>query len=336
MKAKNIILISFLLMAVACSKESDTEIQPVLSLEELSDDHIELESVETPKEVFSEGGRIGGLTYFDDSGLIEFRVYSETSGYAGSHTDRSATVGADFVCIGGGALIHDWTNNKGALLTASYPSSNKKSWLASSHDHAVADHHKLTVYAIGMKINGVSESTLKSYIYHDDAPSMSSQYPFKQVNLPSGYELLSGGTKIDWVHPGNLSVSSRPIGSHAWYSQGKDHLYYCPTTITTYVVGILRNIPNFGTIDTNVYTAFTYTNGGYSNVAISLNNTGYVLTGVGGSAMSGEIGSNVGKGRMLYGLKPGSLGRVATAYSKDHLYYDDGTTTVYAIGLKKL
>ena len=82
--------------------------------------------------------------------------------------------------------------------------------------------------------------------------------------------------------------------------------------------------------------ASTATSGGYSNVTISLNNTGYALTGVGGSAMRGEIESNIGKGRMLYGLKPGLTGGFATAYPKDHLYFDDGTTVVYAIGLRKL
>ena len=71
-------------------------------------------------------------------------------------------------------------------------------------------------------------------------------------------------------------------------------------------------------------------------MTISLNNTGYVLTGVGGSAMTGEISANVGRGRMLYGLKPGSQGTAATSYSKDHIYFDDGTTRVHAIGIKKL
>lgn len=330
-------MIVLLFSTIACS--DDANIMPeddLPSEQDMTTGFIELEPIVNEEFPVNPRGR-STSNYI--SGTLQFEVVTETYSAASIHTNKTAKVSAGYVLVGGGAYINQW-QDKGALLTASFPAADKETWFASSKDHLYGDAHQLTVYAIGMKIDGISEATLKSYIYRGvSSYSSSSAYPTRQISLPSGYELLSGGSEISWTNPGNLLVNSHPIGVSTWYSGGKDHVSSSPAQIKSYILGIKRDIPNYGTLDTNIYQANALS-GGTLSVGISLGNTGYVLTGVGGSAMQGEISGCGCWGRMLYGLRPSTNGLGATVYTKDHVYQDIPSkvqrTYVYAIGIKKL
>ena len=268
---------------------------------------------------------------YDASGRIETRVFWKKYSLSNNQTNKSCTVGTGYVCVGGGAWA-DYSNGPGALLTASYPSINKETWYASSKDHGYPNDHYIYVYAIGMKIQGISESTLKSYVNISSSTSGSSQDPIKYQSIPNGYIRLSGGARLNFSGPGLLLVNSMPTGS-GWHGQGKDHIYYNAGTVTTYSVSLRSSIPNFGNVVSHIFYASSNPgSNGKANVTINVNGLGYAQTGVGGQAFAGEP---VEPGRLLTGMIP--RGYNATCYSKDHGFSDKAQPTrIYSIGIKKL
>lgn len=282
-------------------------------------------------------GRTASSPYYDPSGQIELKIFSEKYGPTQTHPMRSVSVDNGYVCVGGGAYVQ--ASGPGGLLTASYPGSDKETWYARSKDHHGPDAHYLTVYAIGMKLNGISESQLKSYISHFTWPSSQSvSRPSNAVTIPSNYEVLSGGVRINWSGSGNLLVASLPYtAASAWIGYGKDHMYSSPASMDIWAVGILDNIPGFGQIDTKVFDGTrVFPGGGGGGTSINISSQGYATTGVGAEAMSVDEANdwNAHPGRLPYGMIPRTWG--ASAYSKDHFIPDDGTLYVFGVGIKKL
>lgn len=293
-----------------------------------------------------ENGKVK-LMDFDPSGRLEVRIWS---GYVdGSHNHAEVAVDPDFVLVGGGARVTNFSNDEtgvNALLTSSYPKDdgNFNTWIAESKDHILSYNHRLWVFAIGMKLydqnqQPLAASYVKSHMNISKATSGTSNRPATSINVPSGYNLLSGGAHIVYNAPGILLVQSWgniPISPaiSGWYVSGKDHTAPATGYIEAYALSFDNNIPEFGSLAfRSLYDQANYSDHMVTkSLSIDPNNEGWMLTGIGTVATynSGE------QGRLVFAQYPvdGKVGRVGT---KDHVNSDltGGGTPIFVIGIKK-
>lgn len=269
--------------------------------------------------------------FVDATGTVTVRI--KECGWVGPSNRPTATcsMDADFVLIGGGAQIENQGN---ALLTASYPDSGLSTWWAASKDHYYGYPHRLRAYAIGLKLAGISSATLRSYVRLESRSSTSASHsPSATAELPSGYKLIGGGASMSWNGSGILLTESSPDGFQ-WVARGKDHIYGDTGLATAYAIGITTGtIPGFGELDVTVNSVSSWTNSGYATATASTP-SGWVLGSVGGVAQYS------GAGRMLGQLvpfldNPTNTRPGATVGSKDHRYHNAGTTTAYAISVRR-
>ncbi len=261
--------------------------------------------------------------YSDWSGKVSVKVFFAESGPASHNINATAHVDPDYVLVGGGAFA-DYRGH-GALLTESRPNDNLTDWIASSKDHAVADSHVLTVYAIGLKLKGISADQLRKYIKVSKRTSSSQGHPNTFATVTNGYTLIGGGAKVNWRGYGNLLVHSYPNGS-SWYVKSKDHSVSSHATITAYAIGIKKNIPGFGKLD-----IATSSNRSYANKSVGVATT-FIPSGWVVSCAGGRTTFN-GSGRMLTMMKPNH--NSVTVRSKDHQHTDSGNIWSYAVRVRK-
>jgi hypothetical protein len=269
-------------------------------------------------------------TFKDASGKITVAVFERKAGDSQQHFhDYAASVPDDMIVIGGGAEATSVPY--GALLTASYPNSEMSAWLASSKDHIHPNPHKLKVYAIGMKINGMSRSELLNHIHIGRNESGLAQHPEASESVPPGYLLISGGFHVNWLdfNPsgGNLATASFPENALSWKARSKDHSIVSRANLTVYSIGIKEQLP-VGRIESSIQTADSAHAQHPSATADVL--PGFVLTG-GGAEVHWT-----GSGNLLWKLRPvtQTTNQDFSAGSKDHEHYSPATLTTYSIGIK--
>jgi len=269
-------------------------------------------------------------TFHDESGKITVAVFERMAGDSQQHFhDYAATVPDDMVAIGGGAEATILPY--GALLTASYPNTELSAWLASSKDHNLPNPHKLRVYAIGLKIDGMSRTELFQHIHIGRDESGVVQHPEAAESLPPGYLLISGGFHVNWVDynhfGGNLATASFPETSLTWKARSKDHMVVSRANLTVYAIGIKETLP-VGRIERSIQTKDSAHQQWPSATADVL--PGFVLVG-GGAEVHWR-----GYGSLLWQLRPttDSTNQDFTAGSKDHQVASPATLTVYSIGIK--
>lgn len=266
------------------------------------------------------------VVYSDKSGTIKVKVFFRS--FNGSNNSGSVSVGSGYVLVGGGA----WSSPN-SLLTSSFPLRDGKSWKASSKDHHYPSDHKLTVYAVGLKIDGVNEFILAQNIKInvETTTGLPVESPTKLVRMDTNYTLVGGGAFLDarctlCTGGANLLYRSAPFGQNIWYTAGKSHIYSGFSKLTAYAIGINKNFLNSLNIEVIDQKASTYVSSGSAYAGIHPN-TGSVLIGVGAEATYN------GSGRLLTHISP--WGNHAFAKSKDHGYADSGSTTIYAWSLRK-
>lgn len=187
-------------------------------------------------------------SFQDASGLVTVSVFERRGGTSQQHWhDFRIDVGPDMVAIGGGGEAARLP--EGALLTASYPDDDLRAWLVSSKDHMKPNHHQLTGYAIGLKIEGMSRDALLDKIHVSRNESSVAQHPEASASLPDGYKLISGGFKVNWtgkatwlqprsrnrIFPGKhvrkiISSPPRPV---CWYGQSESEKH-SPSGMSSY------------------------------------------------------------------------------------------------------
>ncbi|MBM2620965.1 hypothetical protein JIG36_36245 [Actinoplanes sp. LDG1-06] len=249
--------------------------------------------------------------------------------------DLAAEVDRDMVVVGGGATAAEVPN--GALLTASYPNENRTAWLASSKDHRVPNPHRLTVFAIGMRINhpDMPRAALLSNLLYRKATSPPANHPRVSAAVPDDFTLISGGFRVNWPPgAGNLATGSFPGDNEAtntWSARSKDHFIPSPCTIDVWSIAILTTL----LIDHRVFQVQRRIDR-LANAVAAQHPTAllefkgeHVLTGIGAKARVEE------PGQLLWRLEPVARGRVgATASSKDHEQPLSSFVTVSALGIK--
>jgi len=148
-------------------------------------------------------------------------------------------IDSGYLIVDGGAL-DDWSGY-GNLLTASVPvlDANNRvvGWSASGKDQKVSDPSVVTVYAIGMYLEGAN------YNFDVRARSVvSTKVAHPVVKIEDGNRVIGGGAVDNWTGYGNLLTASapildvtetRPVG---WFASGKDQTFSDPATITVFVL----------------------------------------------------------------------------------------------------
>ncbi|MCX4231446.1 hypothetical protein [Streptomyces ortus] len=276
----------------------------------------------------------------DGSGLVTTAVFRRQAVHDRQHfTDLAAGVDGDMVAIGGGATAVDAP--RGALLTASYPADDGSAWLASSKDHNVPQPHRLTAFAIGMRIDGVTRERLAGELLTVvRTRSGHAAHPFASARPPAGHTLIGGGFRVNWRDPGgshaegNLATASFPRAGGAWTARSKDHRVSSPCTIDAYAICLKSSFVVGGvryTVD--VRTDFAESGGDpvpHPSATLPLPASGHVLTGIGAEALPTEPGS------LLWRLEPTAdgTGPGVRSGSKDHVERSPGTLCAWALGIR--
>ncbi|WP_137939730.1 hypothetical protein [Chitinivorax sp. B] len=263
----------------------------------------------------------------DASGKVTVAVFERQAGSTQQHfNDFAVDVPEDFVVVGGGVEGARLPN--GNLLTASYPNSNLSAWLVSTKDHITPSPTKLTAWAIGLKIQGLTRQQLMNYLAVNVSSSGYEQHPDTAAGIPQGYVLLGGGFRVNWSGMGNLATASYPETAYTWRARSKDHVAASPASTQSFAIAIKQSIPNIGTINTTINSAeSSYTQHPSSTANVP---AGYALTGCGAQV------NWHGAGNLLWKIQPVTQGNQhgCTVSSKDHQIVSPATIRAYAIGIQ--
>lgn len=267
-------------------------------------------------------------TFFDWSGDVQINIHYASASSSGIISDFAVPVGSDEVLIGGGARINStWTNS--TFLSANYPNEHTNAWVASAKPHLYPDIYTLEVYAIGLKLNGVSAATLRNYVdYHDERAGGNYNHPPFGMPRKSNYYTLCGGIRVD--SPNHLLFDNYYDPSNqAWFARAKSHGITSYSDASGYMISISKGyIPGFGYLDVGYSQGGAYSYGG-GQVGVS---TAYVP---GGSVLACP-GANInysGAGRLLTNISPS--GNAVTVRDKDLQYASSGTLQASATHIRK-
>ncbi|WP_262064257.1 hypothetical protein [Streptomyces sp. STR69] len=278
----------------------------------------------------------------DASGLITTAAFRYRADHDQQHfTDLRANVDSDMVAIGGGATAVD--SPHGALLTASYPADDGSAWLASSKDHNLPQPHRLTAFAIGMKIDGVSRERLdEELLTVVRTRSGHAAHPFVSARVPENHTLIGGGFRVNWRDPwgdnaeGNLATASFPRAGDAWTVRSKDHQISSPCTIDAFAVCLKSSFVIDGAeYVVDAWTDFTESEGGpvpHPSSALPVPASGHVLTGIGAEVLPTEPGS------LLWQLEPTTDATTPGVRSgaKHHGEWSPATLCAWVLGIRLL
>jgi len=246
------------------------------------------------------------------------------------HNAVHCALDPDFVLVGGGAAVAG-QGEPGALLTESYPDPYAPVWHAASKDHLTPYPHKLSAYAIGLKVRGLTADQLRAHVKVKVYGSVTAQHPSQTVTVDPGTLLIGGGAAAVWRDHGLLLTASHPSADgRSWIAEAKDHKTEEEGTVTAYAIQISENIPGVGQLSARVFSQGRSVDTGYGEAWVRID-PAMVLTSVGGRSVTG------GAGRLLTDVTPSSDAERgwagARVVSKDHRTKAGGETVAYAIGL---
>ncbi|RKT09861.1 hypothetical protein BX285_6974 [Streptomyces sp. 1114.5] len=255
--------------------------------------------------------------------MITITVFLDRSpDVSGHHNDVPCAVPGDMVAVGGGATGTDTPS--GALLTASYPNADASAWLASSADHIASNPHTLEVYAIGMKIKGMSRADLLHRMNYSQVESSSASRPNATLGPPPpGYTLISGGFRVNG--PANLATASFPSQGVLWKVASKDHIVPSPCSITAFAISVQTNLP-IGNVECFIRSQ-TSSEEAHPSATVEIPQD-CALTGIGAETLV----ASTDPGQLLWHLRPIENG--ARVASQDHTEPSPGKITASALGIR--
>jgi F5/8 type C domain-containing protein len=287
-----------------------------------------------------------------------------TIGFAwgGGATGRALTWqgGPDFTTIYTGANY----------LTGSLPSVDAngkedwKGWRVLSRDHIHAGPFPLVVYAIGIKVQGLTRDELISNLSISKSSGMAVSHPEFRTYLSQGYLLIGGGFNVldQPEGGGNIATASFPDSTFTWRARSQDMEVVSPSRLEISAIGIKSQIsvldptpndPNHRT-HWNVVTSYSSTEflyhppdppGSLLSDSIAQPLPGFALCGGGGAVHPGNVGG------YLFALEPTTLENPVTASdpvppvlvldpfnqtftARSTSAYTIHTNTAYAMGIK--
>lgn len=294
---------------------------------------VEAAEVGEDESVASQAQALRRDLFYDSTRRIEIQV--KTCGWSTLAQVPSATctVDAGYVLVGGGAEVEGEAAG-GGLLTHSGPA-NTFYWAAASKAHITPLWHRIRAYAVGMKLSGMSEATLRSLVTITRRTSAVSSRPTASVSIPYGHVLLSGGAFVTANGPGMLLTESYPTGGTSqWTASAKDHQAPDAGTVTTSVLSIPECLNDQWAGGGCLLTSILHNN---SPASSGYHVENVTLTGGGAPVGAGARARWSLHGRYLtdlhasvgVGLYDGKLRAVAWAYSKDHNLAESNVTDLW-------
>jgi hypothetical protein len=268
-------------------------------------------------------------TAFDDSASpVHIQIRTCKSDAAASAHQVDCRVGAEYAVIGGGALPAPSAGNSAKpYLTESRPS-DPRTWRASSVEPASLA-HDLTVYAIGMRLDGVNTQKLRSAIGWKTASTTSGSVT---VLADSGKIVLSGGGA---TAPSSGTSGKRMLtadawsGSTGWNVQSKAQSGTVSGTTQVTLLQIDKKIiEGFGALEVMERSGSARsTSGGPHTTSLDVH-AGWALMGLGALAST-----NTGSARQITGIVPDATARNVTVTTNGT---GAGTTTPYLTQVRKM
>lgn len=248
----------------------------------------------------------------DSSGKVKTVVVYDRA--VGLKNDVSTSLPNDYVLIGGGGYS---VSDTGYFMTASYPDDSLTTWTVKFSQPAKLN-NIIYAYAVGLKLEGLTKAQLKANIQL--------MAGIDSASVDSSYVLIGGGTKVTYAGKGKRLIKSRP-GGNTWYGATTGYLPADSATMTTYAIGIKKDIPVFGSLNVEHYAeANPLTNNKNSSVIIKLDDNW--VTACPGAELIGTI-----PGRRLTTMYP--LTRAISIFSVRDSSDTNGSTAGYMIKLRK-
>jgi|GEM_PF-2826200 len=232
-----------------------------------------------PSEVVGEelGSTVSALTV--TSGHITTQIKTCAWTAASRTPETTCTVDSGFVMIGGGAEINGEVN--GAVLRASAPAQDSDTaWVARSVGLANTT-HQLRAYVIGLKLEGISDTSLASVVFKKNDIADDELAPVLQ-----DYVMFSGGTiglpttdttrAVKWSYPKGTGEWSAALKVGDPAVQQKTYavlLYRCPLAWA------------YGCLTTRVKSVGTASGTGFQTAQYTTPSP-WVTTGIGASQSS--------------------------------------------------
>ena len=275
-----------------------------------------------------ERGVVVATVYDDSASPVHIQVRTCKSGIAASVQQVDCRVDAEFAVIGGGATPS--TTNGKPFLVESRPIDGRI-WRAGSKD-LLAQPHDLTVYAIGMRLDGVNTEALRrSFEWKSGTTSNSSIS--RQVD--SDALLLGGGAMTEAAVGASghrLLTTIASSGKTTWTAASRAQAgTVAGATAVTLLQIDKKIIEGFGALELlHKSGPLRSTSGGVHATTLSVDQ-GWALVGMGGVAKTATGAS----ARMITSIAPCANGRCVTATSNDQNGNSAGTTAAYIVQVRK-
>jgi hypothetical protein len=263
---------------------------------------------------------------------VHLDFYAYTTKDFQQHWEISAVLPPDkrdeAIVVGGGGWA-DFHPPGGAFLTCSCPTRDLDGWVVASKDHLDADAHRLSVYLLALRIDGMRRPDLVRLVQIFEAQSARQEHPTAEVVVPDSHAVLSGGFWVDWHGEGNLATASRPnAAQNGWIAKSKSHLKPDSATIHAYAIGIKNILPGAVSVVQRIDQA-TSSRAAHPTMEVSLDPE-FLLTGAGAEVHWSGYGNMLTQIQPL--IQPQPVVQKVGASAKDHKDSDPSKIVVYGVG----
>ncbi len=273
-------------------------------------------------------------SYDDSASPVHIQIRSCKADVAAAAQQVDCRVDAEFAVIGGGASpAASGGNAAKPFITESRPS-DPRTWRASSAETSSLA-HDLTVYAIGIRLDGVNTQKLRNAIGWKNGNNSGSSNSTVTVNVDSGKLLLGGGA----LTAPNAGLSGkRVLSANAWSSSSAWNVQsraqagsVAGTTQVTLLQIDKKIIEGFGALEVqNRAGSARTTSGGTHSTTLDVQ-SGWALLGLGAVANTSS-----GSARRITGIVPTATGRSVTVTSGDPSGNSAGSTVPYLTQVRKM
>lgn len=276
-----------------------------------------------------ERGTIISTANDDSASPVHVQIKTCRSAIATSAPEVDCRVDPEYVVVGGGATPSSTTGK--TFISESRPVDGRI-WRAASNDLA-GQAHTLTVYAIGLRLDGVNTQVIRNSIEWKSGTSNGSSV----ARATDSDAWLLGGGAMTQANPGEpglrVLAGNAQFGTTAW-GASSTAVSGAATGNTELTLLQLdkKVIEGFGALEIRYKSGTALsTKGGYHSASVSID-PGWALIGMGAIAKTVAGAST----RMLASIAPCTDGRCVMVATGDQNGSSAGATVPYAIQVRKM
>lgn len=300
------------------------------------------------------GAELTGFTT-DASGLATTGIWKATAAEELNSPTLQLEVPADFVVTGGGVIGAQMP--AGALIDRSMRVSDRV-WEARTSDMLLPNPHQQTIFAIGLRIEGIQARDLGKMITSTSLSNSTIEpHPATQVMRSGSGIVVGGGVRTEGSNSlrllGQFVTVSAPIISRGlrctpvagildcrqvteasgWRAESKDHGSPHPGFVHAQLLEMPATVTVGGALFEVHGKHVQATSGVAAHPAIDVGGLRgeYALTSIGAAV---DWRSHGPSGNLLWKLEPRADLGGASVSSKDHVFPSPATVTAFAIGIK--